>query len=166
MIHLQQQQQQQTQSSLGDAILGTGLLGSHFTGQEVPHHDNCDGSAFPVIHVSTNDHNDSNTTGLYNVVATSPSGDRMDLALNIFQDELQGVYQRSMLQAGFTSQESNGSDQMYRTFAFMAWKKECERLQSLMSTTRDENAADNHHCPSSGFASQYGGNEMGDHRDP
>ena len=58
----------------------------------------------------------------------------MDLALNFFQNELKNIYRRSMLHAGFSVQEVNESNPAYGTFAFLAWKQESERLQSIMST--------------------------------
>jgi hypothetical protein len=55
-----------------------------------------------------------------------------ELALRIFSANLRGLYQKSMIAAGFTLQESSYSSQPFQSFAFQAWKRECERLQVLL----------------------------------
>jgi hypothetical protein len=59
---------------------------------------------------------------------------RQELALGYFVREPHALYQRCMLSAGFSREESNDmSSDSYRKFAFQAWKVECERLQALFA---------------------------------
>ena len=63
---------------------------------------------------------------------TDAADPKEELGLRIFQASLQGLYQQSMLAAGFTAQEASHSAQSFHRFAFQAWKSECERLQVLL----------------------------------
>lgn len=79
--------------------------------------------------------NNSNNLPLFNErqQRSNREGDRMELGLGIFRSQLSGLYQRSMLQAGFAHHECDESSQAYHTFAFLAWKNECERLSAVMT---------------------------------
>jgi hypothetical protein len=54
------------------------------------------------------------------------------MALRIFQQELQTLYRRSMLAAGFDQDETSEQSKKFKCFAFHAWKEECERLQKIL----------------------------------
>lgn len=59
-------------------------------------------------------------------------------ALAIFQQELQTLYCRSMLAAGYSPNETTQRSPCFRRFAFNAWKQECERLQDILGDEEAE----------------------------
>jgi hypothetical protein len=65
--------------------------------------------------------------------AAGGSDHRLGLGLTIFQSQLHSLYQRSMLQAGYAFEDVNDtSSPAYRSFLFLAWKTECERLSRFL----------------------------------
>jgi hypothetical protein len=53
-------------------------------------------------------------------------------ALRFFQEGLPEVYQRCMIQAGFSPADAHEKSQAYRAFTFDAWQSECQRLQDVL----------------------------------
>ena len=62
----------------------------------------------------------------------NPMDFRERKGLQLFQEGLQAIYQRSMMKAGYSREETHPSSHCYRRFAFLAWQQECLRLQLIM----------------------------------
>jgi hypothetical protein len=63
---------------------------------------------------------------------------RFNRGLEFFNAELQGLYDRVMLRAGFTTEETSQTSEAYRSFAYQCWEHECNRLQTLLQDNDDQ----------------------------